>query len=140
MFVLHPQLAKDCVTLGAFPLSSLLMARDKNYPWFILVPQRADVTEAYQLAESDQLQLCYESNHLAQKLASHFKADKMNIAALGNQVPQLHIHHIVRYQSDPAWPSPVWGQVPAVLYDHAEIIRKRGEITELLRSEDFLPD
>lgn len=117
MFTLHPQLEKDCVLIGHFPLSCLLLFNDANYPWFILVPQRADMEEVYQLSESDQLQLMRESNGLSQMLAGHYGADKMNVAALGNVVPQLHVHHIVRFRSDPAWPRPVWGAVPARPYE-----------------------
>ena len=116
MFTLHPQLQADCIPLGRFPLCQLLLLNDSNYPWFILVPEREAFSEIYQLSAEDQQQLMCESSHLAQRLAERFKADKMNIAALGNIVPQLHLHHIVRYQHDPAWPAPVWGKVPAKPY------------------------
>lgn len=121
MFKLHRQLAQDCFDLGCFPLCRLLLMNDSNYPWFILVPQRTDIGEIYQLAEADQQQLLRESSHLAQVLAELLEADKMNIAALGNVVPQLHIHHIVRYRGDPAWPAPVWGRVEAEPYTDAGV-------------------
>jgi diadenosine tetraphosphate (Ap4A) HIT family hydrolase len=89
---------------------------DANYPWFILVPDRDNVTEIYQLSSEDQRQLIHESSYLAKSLAQAFAADKINVAALGNVVPQLHIHHIVRYRDDPAWPAPVWGAVPTKTY------------------------
>lgn len=117
---LHPQLEKDCLALGRFPLSRLLLMLDANYPWFILVPDCEAITEVYQLAEADRQQLTRESSALAAALAGAFAADKLNIAALGNVVPQLHIHHIVRYRSDPAWPAPVWGRVPPRPYTDAE--------------------
>lgn len=113
MFEIHPQLRRDCFILGRFSLCHLLLMNDSNYPWFILVPDRHDVREIYELSEEDQRQLIKESSLLAGQLAAHFKADKMNIAALGNVVPQLHIHHIVRYANDPAWPAPIWGRNPA---------------------------
>ena len=113
---LHPQLARDCQRLGRFPLSHLLLLRDANYPWFILVPDRDEINEIYQLSEDDQQQLTRESSQLSRLLAESFQADKMNIAALGNMVPQLHIHHVVRYRTDPAWPGPVWGAVAALPY------------------------
>lgn len=116
MVELHPQLARDCLRLGRFPLCQLLLLRDAHYPWFILVPDREGVTEIYQLSEPDQQQLSRESSLLAEFLATTFEADKMNIAALGNLVPQLHVHHIVRYRTDPAWPGPVWGHAPAAPY------------------------
>ncbi len=121
MFKLHRQLAQDCFVLGDFPLCRLLLMNDANYPWFILVPQREGIREIYQLAAADQQQLLRESSQLARVLAEVFEADKMNIAALGNVVPQLHIHHIVRYRDDPAWPSPAWGKVAAEPYTDAGV-------------------
>jgi len=118
---LHPQLAKDCILLGSFPLSSLLLMNDSHYPWFILVPDRAAVSEIFQLSPEDQSQLLQESSALSRQLAQCFKADKMNLAALGNIVPQLHLHHIVRFTHDPAWPAPVWGKLPARPYTPAAI-------------------
>jgi len=117
MFEVHPQLKKDCVVVGNFPLSLLLLHKDASFPWFILVPMRTGVSEIYQLPEDDRLQLNRESNYLSEQLAKRFNADKMNIAALGNVVPQLHIHHIVRYKTDPVWPNPVWGHGPGKAYD-----------------------
>lgn len=124
MFRLHPQLEQDCEQLGRLTLCRLLLMRDANYPWCILVPEREGVTEIYQLSESDQAQLARESAQLAAIMAKLFSADKMNIAALGNVVPQLHIHHIARHREDPAWPAPVWGKVPARAYDEAELARR----------------
>lgn len=128
MFQLHPQLAQDGIVLGRFPLCRLLLLNDANYPWFVLVPERDGVSEIYQLAEGDQQQLLRESSHLARVLAEVFVADKMNIAALGNVVPQLHVHHIVRYRSDAAWPAPVWGRLPARPYAEHEIARLRQRV------------
>ena len=110
MFELNHRLAEDCFQIGNFPLCRLLMMNDSNYPWFILVPRVADITEVYQLSPADQAQLAIESSVLSKTLSSMFEADKMNIAALGNVVSQLHIHHIVRYKNDLVWPDPVWGK------------------------------
>jgi diadenosine tetraphosphate (Ap4A) HIT family hydrolase len=132
MSTLHPQLAKDCLTLGDFPLSHLLLLKDANYPWFILVPKREDISEIYQLSEADQQQLTVESSLLARLLAEQFKADKMNIAALGNMVPQLHIHHVVRYRDDVAWPGPVWGAVPAKNYSDQVLQQVIGRLRTVL--------
>jgi diadenosine tetraphosphate (Ap4A) HIT family hydrolase len=125
--ILHPQLEKDCFVVGRFPLCALLLLNDANYPWFILVPQRENITEIHQLSEEDQRQLIKESSQLATCIEIEFNADKINIAALGNMVPQLHIHHIVRYKTDPAWPAPVWGKLPATAYTtpDAEQLRER---------------
>jgi diadenosine tetraphosphate (Ap4A) HIT family hydrolase len=85
--------------------------QDANYPWFILVPDREDITEIHQLCEADYQQLMRESVLLATAMDVAFAPDKLNIAALGNIVSQLHVHHIARYSDDPAWPAPVWGKV-----------------------------
>lgn len=129
MSELHPQLRKDCLLIGRFALCRLLLMRDANYPWFILVPDREDIREIFQLSEADQRQLLRESSHLSAVLAERFRADKLNIAALGNIVPQLHIHHIVRYCDDPAWPAPVWGRLPARSYTREGLT----EVLETLR-------
>ncbi|MCK5477639.1 MAG: HIT domain-containing protein, partial [Methylococcales bacterium] len=106
-FQLHPRLQQDSIKIGQFILSQLRLINDSQYPWFILVPERKDVSEIYQLSEKDQQQLQQESSLLTKTLVEIYKADKMNIAAIGNIVPQLHIHHIVRYKTDIAWPAPV---------------------------------
>ncbi len=121
MFVLHPQLMKDCFVIGRFSLCQLLIMNDRTYPWFILVPARENVSEIFQLSATDQALLWHESGLLSETLYRHFTADKMNIAALGNVVPQLHIHHIVRYKNDPAWPAPVWGKLSAEPYPENEL-------------------
>ena len=113
---LHPQLLEDCLVLGCFPLCRLLLMKDANYPWFILVPDRDDLSVIHHLSEEDQLQLIRESAFLSAVLEEVFRADKINIASLGNMVPQLHVHHVVRYKDDMAWPSPVWGKHPAREY------------------------
>jgi diadenosine tetraphosphate (Ap4A) HIT family hydrolase len=82
---------------------------DSRYPWLLLVPRREDVTEIFHLRWEDQVQLARESDFLARRLSGAFSPDKLNIAAIGNLVPQLHLHHVVRYRGDTAWPSPVWG-------------------------------
>lgn len=120
-FQLHPRLKQDCITIGRFELCRLLMMNDSQYPWFILVPERADLQEIYQLSKAERELLTEESSYLAENLAALYKADKMNIAAIGNMVPQLHIHHIVRYQTDKAWPAPVWGKFDAVPYSERQI-------------------
>ncbi|MDT8440928.1 MAG: HIT domain-containing protein [Desulfuromonadales bacterium] len=112
MFTLDPQLARDTLPVGDLPLCRLLLMNDTTYPWFILVPRRADIREIYQLDLVDQQQLLTESSRLARLLVERFAADKLNIATLGNLVPQLHLHHLVRYRTDPAWPKPVWGLLP----------------------------
>jgi len=116
-FQLHPRLQQDSILIGQFKLSELRLINDSQYPWFVLVPKRPDINEIYQLSEIDQHQLQQESSLLTQTLDQLFVADKMNIAAIGNIVPQLHIHHIVRFKTDIAWPAPVWGKFDAVPYN-----------------------
>lgn len=127
MFVLDSRLQQDSLVLGDFPLSRLLLSKDANYPWFILVPRRADVSELFQLDLADQQQLWKETALLAEALKGEFAADKMNVATLGNVVSQLHMHVVVRHRGDAAWPAPVWGKVPALDYAPAQIdaIRRR---------------
>jgi diadenosine tetraphosphate (Ap4A) HIT family hydrolase len=129
MFELHPDLLRDCFAVGDFPLCRLLAMNDANYPWFVLVPKRAGLRELYDLSDSDRARFMHESAYLARQLAAEFRADKMNVAALGNVTPQLHIHHVVRYKNDPAWPAPIWGKVPARQYDAAS----RAALMERLR-------
>ena len=121
VFQLHPRLRQDCITIGRFDLCQLLMMNDSQYPWFILIPEKAGITEIYQLSKPEQHALTDESSYLAENLATLYKADKMNIAAIGNLVPQLHIHHVVRYQTDKAWPAPIWGKFAAVPYTQQQI-------------------
>ena len=134
-FSLDSRLEADTITLGDFPLCRLLLMNDAQYPWFILVPRRAGVTEIYHLDEADQQQLTRESSVLAATLADCFSAQKMNVANLGNMVPQLHIHHIVRKSSDPAWPGPVWGAHPAVAYSNEQIEQVGQHLIGLLSGE-----
>ena len=119
MFELHPQLQQDCTVIGALPLSLLLLMNDANYPWCVLVPQRENKREWYELLHADQHQLLTETNALAQFLQDNTGAKKINIGALGNMVPQLHVHVIARFEQDLAWPGPVWGKAPATPYDTA---------------------
>ena len=132
-FQLHPRLKQDCISIGRLDLCQLLMMNDNQYPWFILVPEKADIKEIYQLSKPEQSTLLEESSYLAENLAALYKADKMNIAAIGNLVPQLHIHHIVRYRSDKAWPDPVWGKFAAIPYTQQQIADNLTRIKEQLR-------
>ena len=121
MIKLHPQLEKDCIVLGEFTLCSLLLLNDANYPWFILLPNRKDIREIHQLTVTDQQQLMTESMFFSRCLEQVFQPDKLNIAALGNVVPQLHIHHIARFTTDVCWPAPVWGATNSIPYSNQQI-------------------
>jgi diadenosine tetraphosphate (Ap4A) HIT family hydrolase len=116
MAEIHPRLLQDCLVLGRLELCHVLLMLDARYPWLILVPDRDGMSEIHQLNEADQHQLMRESVALSRVLVELFRPDRLNVAALGNVVPQLHVHHIVRYRHDAAWPAPVWGRVPALPY------------------------
>jgi len=131
-FRLHPCLERDCIALGKFELCRVLLMNDSQFPWLILVPEREDISEIYQLSESDQALLAQESSFVSKQLAEYYHADKMNIAALGNLVPQLHIHHIVRYKSDQLWPAPIWGVLSAVAYTAEDLQQRSQEIQKIL--------
>ena len=135
LFKLHTQLNTDTVTLGNLPLCQVLLMNDSQYPWLILVPRREDVMEIYQLTRQDRQQLEIESNLISELLMTHFNGDKFNVAALGNVVEQLHIHHIVRFKTDPAWPKPVWGTLPTIAYTDAALNQRAHELTSLLKTQ-----
>lgn len=137
MFALDPRLQQDTLHLGDFPLCRLLLMNDAHYPWFILVPRREEVSELFQLDEVDQRSLWRETNLLAELLKDTFKADKMNVASLGNVVSQLHMHVIVRRRSDAAWPAPVWGRLPAQPYTEEQVKEVRDRLRLVLDPEDF---
>ncbi|MBL4823350.1 MAG: HIT domain-containing protein [Colwellia sp.] len=120
-FILHPQLAKDCFELADLPLCKLLLCNDSAYPWFILVPKVNDITDIYQLDWQQQQQLLNESSLLSELVMQAFVGDKMNVAALGNVVEQLHVHHVVRFKNDVSWPKPIWGQQPLTPYTEMEL-------------------
>ena len=132
-FELDPRLAADTFLVGETPLSQVLLMNDARYLWLILVPRRSDVTEPFELSEADQVQLWRESMRLGEAMKAHFAADKLNIAALGNQVAQLHVHHIARFHADDAWPGPVWGVGSAVPYGDPALEVLKGELRSLLQ-------
>ncbi len=132
VFQLHSQLQQDCLLLGKLELCQVLLVNDSQFPWFILVPQRHNLREIYQLNAEEQILLIQESSYLAERLATIFNADKLNIAAIGNLVPQLHVHHVVRYQIDKAWPAPIWGKFAAVPYTEQQREELLAKLTPLV--------
>ena len=128
LFQLHPQLAADCIALGRFDLCRLLLMNDSQYPWFILVPEIADIREIFQLSKDQRGLLQEESCFLAKQMSQLFNADKMNIAAIGNLVPQLHIHHVARYRNDKAWPAPIWGKFSPVPYTSGQLEERLNQV------------
>ena len=126
---LHPQLDQDSVAVADLPLSRLLLSRDANYPWLLLVPRRPGASEIIDLGTAEQVQLMTEIDMVSRALRAVTACDKLNVAAIGNVVPQLHIHIVARRRDDAAWPKPVWGTVPGRAYDLAE----RGRFIAALR-------
>jgi diadenosine tetraphosphate (Ap4A) HIT family hydrolase len=118
---LHPQLKKDTIDIGDLPLSRVLVIRDANYPWLLLVPRRENAVEIIDLDEVAQAQLMTEIARVSRALKEITKCDKLNVAALGNMVPQLHVHVIARRTGDAAWPRPVWGAAEPLAHDAEEV-------------------
>ncbi|MDC7814624.1 MULTISPECIES: HIT family protein [Pseudomonas] len=141
MFTLDSRLQQDTLPIGDFPLCRLLLSNDANYPWFILVPRREDISELFQLDVTEQQQLWRETTALAEVLKDSFDADKMNVATLGNVVSQLHMHVIVRKRDDAAWPAPVWGKHPAKPYSTQQVEAIRDRLRVVLADDfQFLED
>jgi diadenosine tetraphosphate (Ap4A) HIT family hydrolase len=119
---LHPQLARDTIAIGDLTLSRVVLMGDANYPWLVLVPRRSGAVELFDLDESDRAELMSELMHVSRGLKAVTPCDKLNIAAIGNVVSQLHVHIVARRRTDAAWPKPVWGLPPRV-YDPADLDR-----------------
>ena len=134
MFQLHPQLAKDSFPVTNLSLSRVILANDARFPWIVLVPEREDLVDLHDMAHADYNTLAREIRSTSKAMANLFSADKMNVATLGNMVPQLHIHIIARYRNDAAWPGPVWGKGTAELYEKSAAEKRISDIREALDS------
>jgi len=130
---LHPQLHADTVPVCDLALSRLLAMNDANFPWLILVPRRAGVSEIIDLGDEQSL-LMDEIALVSRALKVESRCDKLNVAAIGNVVPQLHIHIVARRKDDAAWPKPVWGAVPRRVYVADAMERFVGAIRSRLAS------
>ncbi|MGF1695933.1 HIT domain-containing protein [Vibrio kyushuensis] len=131
-FELHPQLANDTTVIGEFPLCLALLHKDNAVPWVILVPKRNNLKELHHLTMKEQQQFLYESQAVSQALEATFKPDKLNLGALGNMVPQLHIHHIARFSDDVAWPGPLWGNTNGQFRNESEQLTMLARIKNVL--------
>lgn len=134
-FELDPRLQQDTHPIGENSLALLLLMNDRRYPWFIVVPRRENIVEWFDLPEQEQVQLHRDCVALGRCIQAAFDCQKINIAALGNMVRQMHVHVIGRHTSDPAWPGPVWGHSPASAYSPAELAQRK----ERLRDQSGLP-
>ncbi|GED23636.1 HIT domain-containing protein [Halomonas halmophila] len=119
-FTLDDRLAQDGHYITDLPLCQLRLMKDARFPWLVLIPRRAGITEVSELNEVDQRQLWHEATRAGELLSACLSGDKLNIATLGNVVAQLHLHVILRRHDDAAWPAPVWGHGEAVPYDDAQ--------------------
>ncbi len=133
-FVLDSRLAADTHVVGELPLSRLLLMDDARFPWLILVPRIAGARELIDLDEADRHTLLGELSDVGRVLETLLRPDKLNIAALGNVVPQLHVHLIARYTQDAAWPKPVWGHATPVAYADGARADMLGRLAEALKS------
>jgi len=127
-WTLHAQLQQDTIDIGDLPLSRVLVVKDAHYPWLMLVPRRPDTVEIIDLDEVAQGQLMTEITRVSRALKAITKCDKLNVAALGNVVPQLHVHIIARRTTDAAWPRPIWGVMPPLAHDAEEVQRFISEL------------
>ncbi len=132
-FTLHPTLAQDTVEVTRLALCRVLLMKDSRFPWLILVPEREGAREIHDLPADDRALLIEEIAQASQVLQRLFRPDKMNVGALGNVVPQLHVHVVARKASDSAWPGPVWGSGEAVLYGKAELEELRRGLEMMLQ-------
>jgi diadenosine tetraphosphate (Ap4A) HIT family hydrolase len=129
-FALHPTLARDTVEVARLPLCRVLLMNDRRFPWLILVPEREALREIHDLPPADRSTLIEEIAQAGQVLARLFQPDKLNTGALGNVVPQLHVHVVARFTADAAWPGPVWGSGAAIAYTAGELEELKGRIAD----------
>lgn len=120
-FALHPRLAATGLVIGDLALSRVILKDDSRWPWLILVPRRADLSELHQLSPADAAALIDEIQRASAAVVALDKVAKVNVGALGNEVPQLHVHVVGRWPGDAAWPGPVWGVSGKVAYESAEL-------------------
>ena len=134
MFALHPVLAADTVEIATWELSQVRLMKDANYPWLILIPVRHGITGMHELTADDGVTLMTEIARASRGLETLCNPDRINVAALGNMVPQLHVHVIARFESDPAWPGPVWGAVTRKNYGDEDLHHTIAAIKQVIRS------
>lgn len=133
-FALNPQLAADSLHVAHLPLCEVRLSNDACYPWLVLVPRVPGAVELVDLSDAEQATLTRELSMASRTLQALFKPDKLNVAALGNVVPQLHVHVIARFTTDAAWPRPVWGAAPAQAYPPELLAERLERLREALAS------
>jgi len=130
-FSLHPRLEADTVFLADWGLSRVLLMNDTRYPWLVLVPRRADLVELHDLSHAERMVLMEEIARAGKGLKTLIGATKINVGALGNLVPQLHVHVVARHPGDEAWPGPVWGKGEAKPYATSDLERRLAQVLSL---------
>jgi diadenosine tetraphosphate (Ap4A) HIT family hydrolase len=133
-FRLHPQLEADSRLIVRWPLCEVRLINDANYPWLVLIPRKPDLSDYDDLSPDDMKTAGEEIRQASAALRTVYQPDKLNVAALGNQVPQLHIHVIARFRTDAAWPNPIWGFTPARPYGDEEDAKLKA-LEEILRAQ-----
>lgn len=123
MFALDPRIESTTVAVAEFGLSTVRLMNDRAYPWIVLLPRREGLRETHELDAADRHVLIDEIARASAAMEAAFAPTKINVAAIGNIVPQLHVHVIARFEGDPAWPGPVWGHAPAKPYDPHDLAR-----------------
>ena len=136
MFRIHERLAAETLEVGRWPLCRVLLMNDRTYPWLILVPEREGLKDLHDLDSADHGAAMAEIAKAARALQRLFKPDKINVAALGNVVPQLHVHVIARFTTDPAWPRPVWGVRAPEPYDEAGVRETIARLGRAFAADD----
>jgi diadenosine tetraphosphate (Ap4A) HIT family hydrolase len=115
-FSLHPNLLKK-IFLVDLPLCQVLLEDESNYPWLLLVPKKPNISRIMDLSSSDQIELIKEMDFVQKIMWEEFLPTQLNVAAIGNKTPQLHVHVIARFKDDPAWPQTVWDHPARLKYD-----------------------
>lgn len=131
-FKLHSRLKQDCIHMCDLQLCQVLLMNESRYPWFILVPMVENLRELMELTQQESTLYWQESTMMQSFLKAQLGAEKLNVAALGNMVPQLHIHHIGRFQNDAAWPAPVWGQFQPDTYTQVSISELKNKLLQYI--------
>ncbi|WP_300273438.1 HIT family protein [Halomonas sp.] len=131
------RLVEDSYPVTELPLCQLRLMNDTRFPWLVLIPRRHDVSEVFELDEADQQQLWREAGRLGRAFKTLMEADKLNVASLGNLVPQLHLHLVLRREGDAAWPGPVWGQGEAEHYDLDALAAMRDRVLAMVEGLDL---
>lgn len=138
MFNLDSRLQNDTLLVGDLPLSRVLLMNDSQFPWVILVPRVENLADVIDLPAVDQQQLWLESAWISEVLRNLYAPFKLNVAAIGNVVRQLHVHHIARFESDACWPQPVWGRQPAIAYPVEEAERRVISLRQALADKGLV--